>query len=119
MRHSVRLLFVMSLLLAADHIDLFFRTSLKYVPIVLIVGLVLYWGVAGRFSLNRPRWPVWVFFAVFLLALPGLFYNKISGEPSSLFTAVFLGLLVWFAQLVPVTRGSIDARAWLRAIERL
>lgn len=119
MHSLIRIMIILSFAMACDLFNIFYKTELKYAPIILPSIAALSFAVARGFRLNRPRWATWAFLIMFLYALPGLLYNKLSGEPQSLFTAVFLSAVIWCAQLVPLEKLRIDPGQLLRGIERL
>ena len=111
MHSLIRIMIILGFAMACDLFNIFYETKLKYAPIVLPSIAALSFAVARGFRLNRPRWATWAFLILFLYALPGLLYNKLSGEPASLFTAVFLSAVIWCASWSPSrscgsTRGN-------------
>jgi len=111
-----KVLFAMCVLLAMDQFDIFNLQVVKQLPNVVVLLMFIHYLLFTPLRMKMP-WPATCFGLLLIFAIPGLLYNKYLGMSSSLFTAVFMTMIVICAFRLPERSVRIHPGRILDALQ--
>lgn len=91
---------ILSLIVSIDVFILFRMPVIKHIPVLVSIFLFFYY-MNGRVVIYKTHFSIYFFILLFIISVPGIIFNKISGIETSYFTAIVMILFMVSIILIP------------------